>query len=104
MRGRYKLEMYWQEYCANPFFDWDDPPDPFNNPFKGNEEVFPRNTMPIIRRNETRKLIPELRQWDFIVMVNGKSITRMPKKVRRNVFNAMSEKLSSSFTWRFAFK
>ena len=51
MCGRYKLEMHWQEYCANPFFNWDDPPYPFDNPFKGSEEVCPRDRMPIIRRN-----------------------------------------------------
>ena len=40
-------------------------------------------------------------------MVNGKKIdpaTGMPNKVRRSVINAMSEKLTSSFTWRFAFQ
>lgn len=107
MCGRYKLEEHWQEYCDNPFFNWYDPPWPTPNPFKGSEEVFPRNSMPIIRRNESGKLIPELRQWGFIMVINGKTIdpsTGKPKKVRRDVFNAMSEKLTSSFTWRFAFK
>ena len=107
MCGRYKLEMDWQEYCQNPFFDWDNPPFPTPNPFAGSDEVFPRNRMPIIRRDDNGKLMPELRQWGFIVMVNGKSIdvaTGKPKKVRRDVFNALSEKLASSFTWRFAFK
>lgn len=106
MCGRYKLEEHWQEYCANPFFDWDDPPWPTPNPLKGSDEVFPRERMPIIRRNENGKLIAELRQWGFIMMIDGKSIdplTGKPKKVRKDVFNAMSEKLTSSFTWRFAF-
>ena len=106
MCGRYKLEEHWQEYFANPFFDWDNPPYPFDNPFKGSDEVFPRERMPIIRRCEDGKLRPELRQWGFIMMINRKTIdpaTGTPKKVRKDVFNAMSEKLASSFTWRFAF-
>ena len=37
MCGRYKLEQHWQEYCQNPFFDWDNPPYPFENPFKASE-------------------------------------------------------------------
>ena len=107
MCGRYKLEAYWQEYCQNPYFDWDDPPYPFENPFKASEEVFSTDSMPIIRRNETGKLVAELRHWGFIVMVNGKKIDAvigMANRVRRSVINAMSEKLTSSFTWRFAFQ
>lgn len=46
MCGRYKLEEHWQEYCANPFFDWNYPPWPIPNLFKGSEEVFPRDSMP----------------------------------------------------------
>ena len=106
MCGRYKLEEHWQEYCQNPYFDWNNPPYPFENPFKASEEVFPTDSMPIIRRNENGKLIAELRQWGFIVMVNGKKIdpaTGLPNKVRKSVINAMSEKLTTSFTWRFAF-
>ena len=94
MCGRYKLEERWQEYCQSPFFDWDNPPYPFENPFKASAEVFPTDSMPIIRRNENGKLLPELRQWGFIMMVDGKSIdpaTGMPKKVRRSIINAMSE-------------
>ncbi len=107
MCGRYKLEEHWQEYCANPHFDWEDPPYPFDNPFRGSEEVFPRNAMPVIRRNERAKLIAELRQWGYILLIDGKSIDKasgQPKKIRRDVFNAMSEKLASSYAWRFSFK
>lgn len=107
MCGRYKLKADWQEYCENPFFDWDNPPFSTPNPFAGSEEVFPRNRMPIIRHYEDGKLRPDMRQWGFIVMVNGKSIdpaSGKPKKVSKDVFNAMSEKLTTSFTWRFAFK
>ena len=56
--------------------------------------------MPIVRRNAEAKLIAELRQWGFIMLINGKTLDAdgKPKKVRRDVFNAMSEKLTSSFT------
>ncbi len=57
MCGRYKLEEHWQEYCQAAYFDWQDPPWPTPNPLKGSEEVFPRNTMPILRRNGEAKLI-----------------------------------------------
>lgn len=106
MCGRYKLEANWQEYCRNPIFNWDEPPFPTPNPFAGSQEACPRDRMPIIRRFEDGKSRAELRQWGFIVMVNGKTIdaaTGKPKKVRKDVFNAMSEKLRSSFTWRSAF-
>ncbi|MEO8936133.1 MAG: SOS response-associated peptidase family protein [Burkholderiaceae bacterium] len=106
MCGRYKLEEHWQEYVANPtLFDWNDPPYPFDNPFKGSEEVFPRNSMPVVRQHTDGLLRAELRQWGFIMMMKGKSLDAdgKPKPVRRDVFNAMSEKLTDGFPWRFVF-
>ena len=107
MCGRYKLEEHWQEYCDNPFFDWDDPPWPTPNPLKGSDEARPTDPMPIIRRAESGRLVAEYRRWGFILMVDGKTIdkaTGQPKKIKRDVINAMSEKLTTSYMWRFAFK
>ena len=108
MCGRYKLEEHWQEYCDNPFFDWDDPPYPFDNPFKAwSAEVRPTDPMPIVRRNERDKLVADLRRWGYILMVDGKTIdqaTGAPKKVKRSVINAMSEKLTSSYLWKWSFR
>jgi putative SOS response-associated peptidase YedK len=108
MCGRYKLEEHWQEYCDAPDFDWDHPPYPFDNPLKGKaDEIRPTDRMPIVRRNERDKLIAELRRWGYILMVDGKTIdkaTGKPKKVKRDVINAMSEKLTSSTMWKWSFK
>ena len=106
MCGRYKLEEHWQEYCKAAQFNWQDPPWPTPNPLKGSEEARPTDPMPIIRRNESGNLFPELRRWGFIMMVPGKTIdkaTGEPKKVRRDVINAMSEKLTSSYLWKWPF-
>ena len=107
MCGRYKIEERWQEYSKLAQFDWNDPPYPSENPFKvHSDEVFPRNRMPIVRLNDDGKMLAELRQWGFIMMINGKTLDAegKPEKVRRDVFNAMSEKLTSSFTWKWSFK
>jgi putative SOS response-associated peptidase YedK len=71
----------------------------------GSDEAFPRNRMPIVRLDADGQLIPELRQWGFIMMMKGKTLDAdgVPKPIRRDVFNAMSEKLTSGFPWRFAF-
>ena len=107
MCGRYKIEEHWQEYCQNPFFDWANPPYPFDNPLKASVEIAPRDRMPIVRRDASGRMIPELRQWGFILMVDGKSIdktTGQPKRIRRDVINAMSEKLASSYLWKWSFR
>ena len=107
MCGRYKLEEHWQEYCDNPVFDWADPPYPFDNPLKGSGEARPRDRLPIVRHDADHRLIVEGRHWGFILMVDGKSIdptTGRPKKLRRDVINAMSEKLTSSYLWKWAFR
>jgi len=71
----------------------------------GSDEAFPRNRMPILRHDEEGQLVAELRQWGFIMMIAGKSldVDGRPKRVRRDVFNAMSEKLTSSFSWKWSF-
>lgn len=56
-----KIEERWQEYSKLAQFDWNEPPYPFENPFKvHSDEVFPRNRMPIVRVNDDAKLIAEL--------------------------------------------
>jgi|GEM_PF-1714595 len=108
MCGRYKLEEHWLDYCDAPDFDWDDPPYPSDNPFKvTSTEIRPTDRMPIVRLNERDKVIAELRRWGYILMVDGKSIdqeTGKPKKIKRDVINAMSEKLTSSYLWKWSFK
>lgn len=56
--------------------------------------------MPIIRRNEQRLLFARVRRWGFNLMLDGKTPTRSlnsRRKIKRNVINAMSEKLTSSY-------
>ena len=84
MCGRYKIEERWQEYCKAAAFNWADPPFPFDNPFKANEEVRPTDRMPILRRNEQGQLFGELRRWGFILMVDGKTIDKATGKRRRS--------------------
>jgi putative SOS response-associated peptidase YedK len=105
--GRYKIEERWLDYCKAAYFNWQDPPWPTPNPFKGSDEARPTDLLPIVRRNENGQLFPELRRWGFILMVDGKTIdkaTGKPKKIKRDVINAMSEKITTSYMWRFAFK
>lgn len=108
MCGRYKIEERWLDYCNLAQFDWDDPPYPFDNPFKvSTDELRPTDRLPIVRLNERDRLIAELRRWGYILMVDGKSIdkaTGKPKKVKRDVINAMSEKLTTSYLWKWSFK
>ena len=107
MCGRSKIEERWLEYSKLAQFDWNDPSYPTENPFKVHSgEIFPKNRMPIVRFNGEGKLIAELRQWGFILMINGRSLDHNGKlkKVRRDVFNAMSEKLTSSYLWKWPFK
>ena len=107
MCGRYKLEEHWQEYCRAAAFDWRDPPWPTPNPLKGSDEARPTDPLPILRRGEDGRLFPELRRWGFILMIDGKTIdqaTGRPRKVRRDVINAMSEKLLSSYLWKWSFE
>lgn len=34
MCGRYDIERLWQEYCKSAYFNWEDPPLPFENPMQ----------------------------------------------------------------------
>ena len=116
MCGRYQLEEHWLDYCDAAVFDWDDPPypskfpsnDPSDDPFTvARDETRPTDRMPIVRLNERDRVVAELRRWGYILLVDGKTIdpeTSKPKKVRRDVINAMSEKLTSSYMWQRSFK
>ena len=73
----------------------------------GSDEARPTDRMPILRLDLDGRLVPELRRWGFILMVDGKTIdkeTGQPKKIRRDVINAMSEKLTTSYMWKWSFK
>ena len=105
--GRYRLRRHWEEdldgylRLVQDGIDVDDPR------FAGSEEARPTDPLPIIRRDDARRPIVELRRWGFILMVDGKSIDRatgQPKRVRRDVINAMSEKLQSNYLWKWSFK
>ncbi len=101
MCGRYELHELWTEYVQWMDInraEWD-------LSFKAGE-VCPRDRMPIVRRDADGSLIAEPRHWGFILMVDGKSIDRAtgkPKKIRRDVINAMSEKLTSNHLWKWSF-
>jgi putative SOS response-associated peptidase YedK len=108
MCGRYRLTKHWQQDAQGVLryvkrkVDIEDAPR-----WDERDEAAPRDAMPIVRYDEDGELVEDLRHWGFIMAVNGKTIdpaTNQPKKVRRDVFNAMSEKLTSSFQWRFAFQ
>ena len=105
MCGRYRLRRNWEQDLLGYLRLVIEKVD-VEELHRGSDEVFPRNRMPVIRLDEEGQLVPDLRQWGFIMMINGKSLDAdgKPKKVRRDVFNAMSEKLTSSFTWKWSFK
>lgn len=108
MCGRYRLRRHWEQDLQGYLRLVIDKVDIDSEPLiAGSDEVFPSERMPIIRRDSDGQLVTELRQWGFIMSINGKTIdpaTGQPKKVRRDVFNAMSEKLTSSFMWKWSFK
>ena len=106
MCGRYRLRRHWEQDLQGYLRLVIDKID-IEDISAGSDEIFPSERMPIIRHDETGSLVPEQRRWGFILEVNGKTIdktTGKPKKVRRDVINAMSEKLTSNFTWKFAFR
>ncbi len=106
MCARYKLELKWQEYTTAAYFDWKDPPLPTNDRLSGCDEVRPTDAMPILRRDDDGGLVADLRHWGYILMVDGKTLgpDGRPKKIRKSVINAMSEKLATSFMWKGSFK
>lgn len=106
MCGRYRLHRHWERDLQGYLRLVVDKIDVDEELAAGSDEVFPRNRMPIIRRDDAGDLTAELRQWGFIAEFPGKAIdkaTGKPKKVRRDVINAMSEKLTTSFMWKWAF-
>ncbi len=66
----------------------------------------PTDRLPIIRRDDEGNLLPELRRWGLTKRVDGKTndkATGKPKKLAKPVINAMSEELTTSFTWKWSF-
>jgi putative SOS response-associated peptidase YedK len=105
--GRYRLARHWEERLKGYVHLVPDDAELDDALHAGSEEARPTDPLPIIRRDDDGRLIAELRRWGFILMVDGKSIdphTGKPKKVRRDVINAMSEKLLSSYLWKWSFK
>ena len=106
MCGRYRLHRHWEQDLQGYLRLVIEKTD-IEELYAGSDEARPTDRMPIIRYGDDGELVAELRRWGFIMMVNGKTIDRTTgelKKVRRDVINAMSEKLTSSYLWKFAFK
>ncbi len=106
MCGRYRLHRHWERDLQGDLrlvigrIDVD-------TLVAGSDEARPRDRMPILRRDADGALVPDLRRWGFIIRVDGKSTDRTtgkPKKLRRDVFNAMGEKLASGSLWRCPFR
>ncbi len=103
MCGRYELHDLWTQYVQwmdinraewDPAFE------------AGSPEARPTDRLPIVRRDDDGRLVAELRRWGFIMLVDAKTIdkaTGKPKKLAKPVINAMSEKLTSSFMWKWSF-
>ena len=107
MCGRYRLRRNWEQDLQGYLRLVIEKVDIEEDGWRGSEEVRPTDPMPIIRLNDNGQLIAELRRWGFILMIDGKTIDKLtgkPKKIRRDVINAMSEKLTSSYMWKWSFK
>jgi putative SOS response-associated peptidase YedK len=105
--GRYRLRRHWEEHLDGFMHFVRERVDVEDPLYAGSDEARPTDPLPIIRRDDEGRPIAELRRWGFILMVDGKSIdpsTGRPKKVRRDVINAMSEKLQSNYLWKWSFK
>ncbi len=109
MCGRYRLKRHWEQDLdgyLSLVIDKVDVELAAGTDVTKTGEGAPRDHLPIIRRGDDGELVPELRQWGFVLMVDGKTIdkaTGKPKKIRRDVINAMSEKVATNYMWRFAF-
>lgn len=112
MCGRYRLRRHWEQdldgylrlVIDRADLDEEEPR------WLGSDEAAPTDPMPILRRGPDGagdgRLVAELRRWGFIIQVDGKTIdpaTGKPKKLRRHVINAMSEKLTSNHLWKWSF-
>ncbi len=108
MCGRYRLRRHWEQdldgylrlVIDRADLDEEEPR------WLGSDEARPTDPMPILRHDDDGRLVAELRRWGFIIQVDGKTIDRAtgrPKKLRRDVINAMSEKLASSYLWKWSF-
>jgi putative SOS response-associated peptidase YedK len=105
MCGRYRLRRHWEQDLQGYLRVVIDKVDVDEEAWRGSDEVFPRERMSILRLGNDGALTHELRQWGFIMQMKGKTLDAdgRPKLIRRDVFNAMSEKLTTGFPWRFAF-
>lgn len=107
MCGRYRLHRHWEQDLQGYLRLVIDKIDVDEEALiAGSDEARPTDPMPIVRRDEQGDLRLELRRWGYIIQVDGKTIdkaTVKPKKLRRDVINAMSEKLTSSFMWKWSF-
>lgn len=107
MCGRYRLRRNWEQDLQGYLrlvIDKVDVDDAML--IGGSDEARPTDPMPVIRRDEAGNLTAELRRWGYIIQVDGKTIdktTGLPRKLRRDVINAMSEKLTSSYMWKWSF-
>ncbi len=102
MCGRYELHDLWVQYVQ-----WMDINRSEWDVAFESREVCPRDRMPIVRRDAQGSVMVEPRHWGFVMLVDGKTIDRAtgkPKKIRRDVFNAMSEKLTTSHFWKWSFR
>lgn len=107
MCGRYRLKRHWEQNLQGYLRLVIEKIDVDEQYSAGTDEAFPTDRLPIIRRDESGVLIPELRHWGFLMEVAGKTIdksTGKPKKVRKSVINAMSEKLTTSYMWKWSFR
>lgn len=107
MCGRYRLRRSWEQDLQGYLRLVIDKVDIEDTALvAGSDEARPTDLMPIVRLDDDGNLTAELRHWGYIIQVDGKTLdktTGRPKKLRRDVINAMSEKLTSSM-WKWSFK
>lgn len=107
MCGRYRLCRHWEQDLQGYLRLVIDKVGIDEELSVGSDEVRPTERMPIIRRDAEGQLLAELRHWGFLMEVASKTLdkaTGKPKKVRKSVINAMSEKLTTSYMWKWPFK
>ena len=110
MCGRYRLRRHWEQICRATCV---------SSSTRSTSRTLHADARAARKRRPTdadadrplsttiATLTAELRRWGFIIQVDGKTIdktTGQPKKLRRDVINAMSEKLTSSYMWKWSFK
>ena len=104
MCGRYRLRRHWEQDLQGYLRLVIEKVDV--EMAGGSDEARPTDRMPVIRLDAEGRPCPASMRWGFILMVDGKTIdkaTGEPKRVRRDVINAMSEKLTTSSMWKRSF-